>query len=171
MDNDDFDYAEAFWRHRDAESAAMPRAELEGAIEDFLKSHTTLALATAVNDFVRCTPLEYTYDQGVLWIMSEGGLKFRALRTNRNVCAAIFEPFGSGALQGMQVTGRIEFVDAWSGEYNSFLELKGINSDLIRGMERPMPLLKLVPTEIDFLNAGFKKQGYGPRQHLDNENA
>ena len=154
MDNDDFDYAEAFWQHRDAESAAMPRAELKGAIEDFLKSHTTLALATAVNDFVRCTPLEYVYDQGVLWMMSEGGLKFRALRTNRNVCA-----------------GRIEFVDAWSGEYNSFLELKGINSDFIRGMERPMPLLKLVPTEIDFLNAGFKKQGYGPRQHLDNENA
>ena len=166
MDTDDFDYAETYWQQRDAQAAAMPRAELKAAIEDFLKAHTTLALATATGDFVRCTPLEYTYDQGALRIMSEGGLKFKALRSNRNVCAAIFEPFGSGTLQGMQVTGRIAFVDAWSSEYNSFLDLKGIDPAIIRKMERPMPLLKLEPTEIDFLNAAFKKEGYGSRQHL-----
>ena len=59
-------------------------------------------------------------------MLSEGGMKFHALRYNRNVCIAIFDPFeGFGSLGGMQVTGIAEFPEPFCDEYDRLLEQFG----------------------------------------------
>ncbi len=46
------------------------------AVEEYIQANNTCALATAAGDFVRCTPLEYTYHDDCFWIFfSEGGEK------------------------------------------------------------------------------------------------
>ena len=82
-------------------------------IDAFIKAHTTLALATASAGNVRCTPLEYNYQNGVFYIVTEGGLKFRSLLTNDDISASIFEPYDGRMdhLSGLQmITGEVALV-------------------------------------------------------------
>lgn len=57
--------------------APMPTDALKARIDDFLAAHNTLALATGCGNWVRCTPLEYLRVNGALYILTEGGLKFK----------------------------------------------------------------------------------------------
>lgn len=57
--------------------APMPTDALKARIDDFLAAHNTLALATGCGNWVRCTPLEYLRVNGALYILTEGGLKWR----------------------------------------------------------------------------------------------
>ena len=86
-----FDYEKAadHWTERDQNSSHMDDAALKERIEGFIDKHNTGALATASGDFVRCTPVEYNYVDGCFYIFSEGGLKFKGLKENKNV----FVPF------------------------------------------------------------------------------
>jgi hypothetical protein len=43
---------------------------------------------------VRNTPIEDNYVDGNFDCFSEGGMKFRGLKENKNVGIAIFEPYG-----------------------------------------------------------------------------
>lgn len=86
------------------------------AVEEYIQANNTCALATAAGDFVRCTPLEYTYHDDCFWIFSEGGEKFYALEKNKNVCLVIFDKYeGFGKLKGMQVTGLASIVEPSTG--------------------------------------------------------
>ena len=78
----DYDAAAEHWINKDKESVHMDSAALEEKIEDFIKANNTGALATASGDFVRCTPIEYNYIGGAFYLLSEGGLKFKALKDN-----------------------------------------------------------------------------------------
>ncbi len=100
MSEKQYEAAAAFWKRKDAEAVKMPKEELRGWLEDFLKAHSTLALATASSRGVRCTPLEYRWMQERLVILSEGGEKFLHLAENRDVSAAIFDPYRPGAGDG-----------------------------------------------------------------------
>ena len=90
----DYDSAEKHWSSKDKASAGMDEDELKKRIDDFISAHNTCALATASKDLVRCTPIEYNYIDGVIYILTEGGLKFRGLRHNKKVGIAIYEPYG-----------------------------------------------------------------------------
>ena len=70
MSEKQYEAAAAFWKRKDAEAVKMPKEELRGWLEDFLKAHSTLALATASSRGVRCTPLEYRWMQERLVILS-----------------------------------------------------------------------------------------------------
>lgn len=166
----DYKKAASYWLKKDEESARMGREELLAAAESFIAARNTCALAAGSGDFVRCTPIEYSYFGGSFWMMSEGGLKFRALETNKNVCLAIFDPYsGFGELGGMQVSGTAETVEPWTPEYTEFLAYKKIPQEALKKLEHPMYLIKVRPVSIDFLNSAFKKQGFDSRQHLDME--
>lgn len=105
---------------------------------------------------VHCTPIEYNYINGNFYLLSEGGLKFRGLYTNKNVSLAIYEPYqGFGKLAGMQI------IEPFSDEYNK------IPKTAIEKMPHPMNLIKVTPMEIDFLNSKFKEEGCDSRQHLN----
>lgn len=111
---------------------------------------------------VHCTPIEYNYINGNSYLLSEGGLKFRGLYTNKNVSLAIYEPYqGFGKLAGMQI------IEPFSDEYNKILEYKKIPKTAIEKMPHPMNLIKVTPMEINFLNSKFKEEGCDSRQHLN----
>ncbi|SHH69474.1 Pyridoxamine 5'-phosphate oxidase [Butyrivibrio fibrisolvens DSM 3071] len=162
----DFDKAASFWERKNSESQ-MEDSELRGAIDAFVGRHKICALATGTGDFVRNTPIEYNYIGGKFWLFSEGGLKFRALKENKNVCLAIYEENPDfGCLHGMQIYGVAEVIEHFSDDYNKLLEYKKIPLDAVKKMEEPINLIKVVPKEIDFLNSDFKKNGFDSRQHL-----
>ncbi len=90
----DYDSAASYWIERDRDSVHMETAALKEKIEAFIGAHNTCALATASADMVRNTPIEYNYVKGCFYFFSEGGLKFKGLKENKNVGIAIFEPYG-----------------------------------------------------------------------------
>lgn len=167
MDHEGYKNAAEYWQKKDAESVKMPREELLPAAEKYINENNTCALATAAGDLVRCTPIEYIYRDGAFWLFSEGGLKFAALEKNKNVCLAIFDKFGSFAgLKGMQVTGTADVIEPFSEEYNKAAEYRKIPLDALKKLPQPMNLIKIIPSEIEFINSDFKKQGYDVRQKL-----
>ena len=145
----------------------MDPEKLKAEIEAFLAKHKVCALATAAGDFVRCTPIEYNYVDGCFYLFSEGGLKFRALESNKHVCMAIYhESADFGNLASLQVTGTAEIVEPWSEEYVKIVEFKKIPVEVLKKLPQPMNLIRIVPEVYDFLKSDLKKKGFGSRQQL-----
>lgn len=156
-----------FWQEKEKNAIHMPSEALAKEIETFILSHNTCALATGCGEFVRCTPIEYSYMEGKFWLLSEGGMKFRALQDNQNVCLAVYDNYtGFASLGGMQVMGKAELVEPWSDEYLKLLAFKKIPEQNLKKLPYPLHLIKITPIRIDFLRSEFKKMGYDPRQSL-----
>lgn len=160
--------AAAFWDKRDAQGAQMPKELLLQSVASYIISHNTCALATGVGDYIRCTPIEYSYKEGCFWLLSEGGHKFLGIAANPKVSLSIYDSYSnSGSVAGMQIAGVAAFVDIWSREYLDLLSFKKIPMDAVKKLGHPMYLIKITPTRIDYLNSELKKQGYGIRQHIN----
>jgi uncharacterized protein YhbP (UPF0306 family) len=167
----DYQAAANYWIEKDRDSVKMDRGELLLEIGTFLKKHKVCALATAAGDFVRCTPIEYNYVDGCFYLFSEGGLKFRALESNKHVCLAIYEENTDfGSLAGLQVTGTAEIVEPWSDEYLKVVKFRKIPVEALKKLPQPMNLIKIVPEEFDFLESALKKRGFSSRQQWKLEN-
>lgn len=166
MTNSEYDQALTFWIRKDQGEKKMDPAALYAWISAFLSSHRVLALATGANDYVRCTPLEYTWHEDALWIFTEGGLKFKGLRDNKNIAAAIFDvgTTFTGNLKSLQLEGTAEVIAPDSVEYSSAAAFRKIPLSAIKKLPEPLWLLKITPTEITCLNSDFKNDGFGVRQ-------
>lgn len=163
----DYKKAASYWIEKDEKTARMDRNELLVRIEKFITAHNTCAMATGSGDFVRCTPIEYNYKDGVFWMLSEGGLKFRGLEDNKNVSLAIYDSYtGFGQLGGMQITATAELVEPWTDEYLELLAFKNIPVENLKKLPVTMNLIKVTPSCIDFLCSEFKNLGLDPRQKL-----
>lgn len=161
------DYALELKKVRDDLLPAMPVPELEEAVEKFLKSHNTCTLATSYQGRVRSTPIEYTYHQGHLYLLSEGGEKFANLLLNSQVSVAVYEDYTTmDNLSGMQISGEASLVRN-KGEYQDIISLKGLNQDLIRNLPFNMNIIKIKVNRVEFLNSEFARRGYGPKQILN----
>ena len=164
----DYDAAASHWEKKDADSVHMESAALKEKIEAFIGAHNTCALATASRDCVRNTPIEYNYVDGNFYFFSEGGLKFRGLKENKNVGIAIFEPYGGfGQLKSLQVQGVASMVVPFSDEYLKLMEHKKIPVEAMKKLPQAMNLIKVVPTSYDYLDSDLKNNGFGSRQHMD----
>ena len=105
--------------------APMPTDALKARIDAFLEAHNTLALATGCGKWVRCTPLEYLRVDGRLYILTEGGLKFKGIWWNGAISAAVFDSYaGMASLAGLQMTGTAVYIDPLSDEYRSVIEAR-----------------------------------------------
>jgi hypothetical protein len=163
----DYDKAEQFWIEKDRNAVRMDPEDLSKEIGAFLHSHRVCAFACAAGDFVRCTPLEYTYANGSVYIFSEGGLKFRALRSNPHVCLAVYEDHPQfGKLKGLQISGIAELIEPWSEEYLSLLQIRGIPADSLKKLPSEMYLIKVIPGKFDLLNSDLRQRGFSSRQQL-----
>lgn len=163
----DYDRAAAHWIEKDKESVKMEQAALKEKIKEFIRAHNTCALATASADMVRNTPIEYNYVDGCFYFFSEGGLKFRGLKENKNVGIAIFEPYsGFGQLKSLQVQGQAVMVEPFSEEYLKLMEHKKIPVEAMKKLPQPMNLIKVMPESFDYLDSDLKKAGFGSRQHM-----
>ena len=135
----DYDQAAAVWTIKDKDSVHLEEAALKNKIEEFIKAHNTCALATASGDFVRCTPIEYNYVDGCFYLFSEGGLKFKALKDNKHVALAIYEPYGGfHELKSLQIMGIASMIEPFSDEYLKIMEHKRIPIDAMKKLPQPM---------------------------------
>lgn len=104
MTHEEFEKAAYYWDNK--EQTAMPEEALKQAVLKYIGENNTCALATGTGDYVRCTPIEYSFHDGKFWMFSEGGRKFIGLEKNSHVCLAIYDKYdGFGNLRSLQVTG------------------------------------------------------------------
>jgi len=163
----DYEKAESYWQEKDAKTVSMEQVALLAEMKKFILAHNTCALATGFGEFVRCTPIEYSFMDEKFWMLSEGGLKFHALKNNKNVCIAIYDPYdGFGKLGGMQITGTAKMIEPMSEEYLSLLAFKKIPVESLKKLPHELHLVCVTPSRVDFLWSEFKKLGYDSRQHL-----
>lgn len=165
MTHEQFEKAAQYWNNK--EQIAMPKEALKKAVEEYIQANNTCALATGTGDYVRCTPIEYSYHDDKFWMFSEGGEKFIGLEKNANVCLAIFDKYdGFGKLKSVQVMGKAELIEPYSDTYNRHAKIKKIPLDALQKLENPMNLICVTPTKIDVLFSDFKEDGYSSRQTL-----
>lgn len=174
MDHKEFEEAARYWTDRDTEAPEdrlMPAGELREAVNAFLSGHDTCALATCADGTPRCTPLEYGWHDGAIWIFSEGGRKFRGLEPTSGrhaapVSLAVFEPYaGFGKLRSLQVQGEAEVVDPASPEFARAAEAKHIPAERVPKLASMIHLVKVTPLAFDYLDSSLKQRGLATRQH------
>ena len=164
----DYESAANHWLEKDKDSVHMEEAALKIRIESFIAGHNTCALATASADMVRNTPIEYNYVDSNFYFFSEGGLKFKGLKENKNVGIAIYEPYGGFvSLKSLQVQGVAEMVEPFSEEYLKIMEHKKIPVEAMKKLPQPMNLIKVVAVSMDYLDSDLKKEGFASRQHIE----
>ena len=163
----DYKQAAMHWKELDRESVKEEPTLLKKEIEAYIQENSTCALATGYGYYVRCTPIEYTYQEEAFWMFSEGGEKFVGLEKNENVCLAIFDKYeGFGNLKGMQIMGVAQMIEPFTKEYLKAAEFKKIPVETLKKLSKPMNLIKVIPKDIIFLNSEFTKEGYSSRQTL-----
>ena len=166
MTHEDFRKAIDFWSKKDI--VEMPRELLKKAVEAYVLANNTCALATGTGDYVRCTPIEYSYHDEKFWMFSEGGEKFIGLEKNENVSLAVFDKYSDfGTLKSIQVMGKAEIIAPFSDVYNQHAEYKKIPLTALKKMNPPMNLICVRPIKIQALFSDFKQDGYDIRQTLD----
>lgn len=182
MNHGEFEKAATYWTSRDAAADPAKRMGEEGLralVESFLAARKVCALATCADGVPRCTPLEYDYRDGALWIFSEGGLKFRGLEPAEGtdsapVSLAVFDPNAKFTqLKSLQIDGRATVVEPGSPEFTDTVAAKGIPAGGTAALAAKaarfaemLHLIKVVPTRADLLDSSLKQQGYAVRQHL-----
>ena len=78
MTHEQFEKAADYWKNKGI--TAMPKEELKKAVEEYIAANNTCALATGTGDYVRCTPIEYSYHNDKFWMFSEGGEVLRRMK-------------------------------------------------------------------------------------------
>ena len=170
MTKEQFKTAQEYWSKK--EQIKMPEEQLKQAIEAYINENNTCALATGTGDYVRCTPIEYSYHDGKFWMFSEGGKKFIGLEKNDNVSLAIFDKYdGFGNLRSLQIMGTAEIVEPFSDSYNAHAEYKKIPIGALQNLQPPMNLICVTPVKTEALFSEFKKDGYSSRQTYVHEKA
>lgn len=170
MTKNEFKEAASYWKEKDKNSVKMESSQLKEDILEYIRANDTCALATGAGDFIRCTPIEYTYHNDAFWMFTEGGQKFNGLEQNSNVSIAIFEKFsGFGHLKGMQVSGNAIIIEPFSKEYVEAAKVRKIPLEALKKLPHVMYLIKVVPSKIEFLNSDFHEKGYDARQMLEFE--
>lgn len=150
------------------EGELMEGEALKEQMEGFLKEHNTCVLATACQNTVRATPIEYTYLDGCIYMLSEGGEKFANLLRNPKVSIGIYNNYtGLGNIGGMQVTGEAQLVETGSPEYKRLLEYKGLAMEKISSLPIVLNLIKIVPGKMELLDSRAAKKGYNVKQIME----
>ena len=110
-------------------------------------------------------PLEYSYQEGHLYLLSEGGEKFANLLLNPAVSIAIYDPYqGMNRLASLQLSGRATIVDGSSPEYQQALEIKGISPSRIASLPIILNVIKIELEKAEFLHSQLQHLGYDMKQ-------
>jgi len=142
----------------------MPVTDLKNILEEFLTNHNTCTLSTSHKQRVRSTPIEYNYNNGYIYLLSEGGEKFANILLNKDVSVAVYEDYTNmNNLAGMQISGTASVVEN-KEEYKNIIAMKGLNLNFIKKMQVNMNIIKIKIKKIEFLYSKFKKMGYEPKQ-------
>ncbi|KNZ40660.1 hypothetical protein AKG39_16450 [Acetobacterium bakii] len=145
----------------------MAKDFLREKIRAFILSHNTMVLATAKDDWVRCTPLEYIYLDGIIYVITEGGLKCKGLWQNENISAVIYDAYRTMAnIKGLQITGKAECIEVMCDEYQQVFMKRHLPLKKIDELPISLYLIRVTPVKYEILNSDFKKDGFDVRQVL-----
>jgi menaquinone-dependent protoporphyrinogen IX oxidase len=150
---------------KDDDDHRMPADRLAPLVEEFLASHNTCTLCTGSGYRVRGTPIEYSYQDGHLYLLSEGGEKFANLLLNPAVSVAIYDSYqGMNRLAGLQLSGQATIVDASSAEYQQVVDMKGISPIRITSLPILLNVIKIRLTTAEFIHSELRQRGYDMKQ-------
>lgn len=148
----------------------LDNEKLKEEIDKFILDHNTCALATGATRFVRCTPIEYTYHKDCFYFLTEGGLKFKGIIQNPNVCIGIYNNYtGMSTLGGMQISGLAEIIPYGCDEYKDVVVVKGLKLSDLENLPVSLHLIKVVPNKFEFLNSNFKNYDVDVKQYYKNK--
>ena len=138
----------------------LPPSIILARIEDFLRHHNTCALATSYGEDVRNTTIEYGYDNGIVYLFSEGGKKFANIFRNPRVSIAVFDNYiDFSHIGGLRLDGIAAVYEIGHPLYEKGAALRGISVERLAGMAVPLHLIAVTLTAGDFLWHGFKNDG------------
>jgi menaquinone-dependent protoporphyrinogen IX oxidase len=150
---------------KDRPDRPMASEELRTHVEAFLQGHNTCTLVTGYGMRVRGTPIEYTYHDGALYLLSEGGAKFANLALNPRVSVAVYDAYeGMSKLGGMQIAGEASLIEPGSEEYAHILALKGLDPIKIQDPPFAFNMIMVTLWEAEYLWSGFDRLGYDLKQ-------
>ncbi len=69
MTHEQFEKASQYWNNK--EQIAMPKEALKQIVEEYINANNTCALASGTGDYIRCTPIEYSFHDDKFWMFSE----------------------------------------------------------------------------------------------------
>jgi hypothetical protein len=159
------DFALAFRADDHLPNPAVPAERLRSLLEEFLLSHDTCALSTSYNGRVRATPIEYRYDDGRLYCISEGGEKFAGLLHNGRVSLAVFEPYrGFKNLAGCQLFGQAAIPVFGSDEYIKIIARWKLTVERVEQLPALLHAVDIRLEEAVMVWSKFKDEGWDIRQ-------
>jgi len=152
---------------REKESGKVPIDKLRTKIDEFIKSHKTLNMATASSDIPRVTTIEYIYRGDCLYIITEGGVKFSNLLINARASVAIHDEFKSMAnVRGLTMNTKSSLVDLYSDEYYSIMEMRGLDRAKLDALDIDLYIIKLEILEYTYVDFSLRRDGYMARQYM-----
>lgn len=154
-------------RERTACEGQMAAEEIKTAVEGYLNAHHICVLATGHGDRVRATPVDYLFEDGKVYIYSEGGEKFAHLLRNPAAAIAVYTEYTSMEdIAGLQVEGRAEVLRPGAAGHAEALALRKIDPARLRAANVELNVIRITPERAEFLNAAFKREGYAMKQTL-----
>lgn len=142
-----------------------PDELLKNDIEAFLKEHNMCTLCTGSMNVVIGTPIEYMYEDGNIYIITEGGRKFINILKNDEVSVAIYNKYeGFDKLKGLQLKGKAKIISIDDTEYDSILKMKNLKPENVRNLNMIMNILRVKLERADFLCSEIKIKGYDAKQ-------
>ncbi len=154
-------------RERMACGGQMAEAAIKTAVEDYLKANHICVLATGHDDRVRATTVDYLFENGKIYIYSEGGEKFAHLLRSPAVALAVYTEYTTMEdIAGLQVEGRAEILRPGAAGHAEALALRNIDPDRLRAANVDLNVIRITPEKAEFLNAAFKRQGHAMKQTL-----
>jgi len=146
----------------------LEHKKLVSTVDEFISSHNTCTLATCHAGIVRSTPIEYSFLENHIYLLSEGGEKFSNLLLNNNVSVSIYDSFnGMNSLAGMQITGKASILNETSDEYEKIIKHKGLNMEALNKLPVLLNLIRIDINKIEFLYSKFKEMDADPKQILN----
>jgi len=144
------------------------RRKLENMICDFLKTQATCVIATCSDSIARASTVEFFPVGPTLYVITEGGKKVENIRKNPRVSIALSAPFtGWKGLKGLQMSGTAEIGRKGSAIFaegvKAYKKRKGLKKVLMPDF---MDIVKIIPFEIDYIDAELEKKGYEIRQTI-----
>ncbi|MFD0705227.1 pyridoxamine 5'-phosphate oxidase family protein [Alloscardovia venturai] len=164
MNSQDYDNAVEYWRQHDKNAHKAGLDEVKKFIDDFLSKHNTCVLSTASGDDVHATVVEYTFMNGSLYILSEGGEKFGYLKKNNHVSAAVYDSYTPGKLGAVVIDATAEVDKDINDDYKRLLEIKKIPLETIKSLNHAMYLIKLVPRTARVISSTWREKGFDSRE-------
>lgn len=136
--------------------------EFEKEVTRFIQRHDILHLATSRNNEPRSTAVGYKNIGTTIYILSEGGVKFKNLAANPRVAYSIASRIRKGKgflkVRGLQGWGKAEVITMKEKEkFQKTLDLMGITSSLrkkgLKGLPPfPYRIIKIEPEKMRYLN-------------------